>query len=129
VWWKPEQVFPQPLISIEEDAAKQLGLTVGDTIELDIQGALVTGEISSIRQVEWGNFSTNFYMIFSPGSLDGAPHTFVATVRVMPSEEIALQQAVVSSYPNVTAINMGDVLDNFSPSVPSRCSVSCLEDW
>ncbi|MBX3325144.1 MAG: FtsX-like permease family protein [Nitrospira sp.] len=114
VWWKPGQVFPQPLISIEEDAAKQLGLTVGDTIELDIQGALVTGKISSIRQVEWGNFSTNFYMIFSPGSLDGAPHSFVATVRVMPFEEIALQQAVVSSYPNVTAINMGDVLDNFS---------------
>ena len=114
VWWKPEQVFSDPLISIEEDAAKQLGLTIGDAIELDIQGALVTGTISSIRQVEWGNFSTNFYMIFSPGSLDGAPHTFVATVRVAPSEEVALQQAVVSSFPNVTAINMGDVLDNFS---------------
>jgi putative ABC transport system permease protein len=113
-WWKPGQVFPRPLISIEEDAAKQLGLTVGDTIELDIQGALVTGEISSIRQVDWGNFSTNFYMIVSPGSLDGAPHTFVATVRVAPSEEIALQQAIVSSFPNVTAINMGDVLDSFA---------------
>lgn len=113
-WWKPGQTFPKPLISIEEDAAKQLGLAVGDTIELDIQGALISGEISSIRQVDWGNFSTNFYMIFSPGSLDGAPHTYVATLRVAPSDEIALQQAVVSSFPNVTAINMGDVFDNFS---------------
>ena len=113
-WWKPGQVFAKPLISIEEDAAKQLGLTVGDSIELDIQGVPVTGEISSIRQVEWGNFSTNFYMIFSPGALDGAPHTYVATVRVAPSEEVALQQAVVASFPNVTAINMGDVLDGFA---------------
>lgn len=113
-WWKPGQVFTKPLISIEEDAAKQLGLTVGDTVELDIQGTPVTGEISSIRQVEWGNFSTNFYMIFSPGSLDGAPHTYVATVRVAPSEELALQQAVVASFPNVTAINMGEVLDSFA---------------
>ena len=113
-WWKPGQVFPKPLISIEEDAAKQLGLTVGDTIELDIQGTSITGEISSLRQVEWGNFSTNFYMIFSPGALDGAPHTYVATVRVAPSEEVSLQQAVVASFPNVTAINIGDVLDSFA---------------
>lgn len=113
-WWKPGQVFTKPLISIEEDAAKQLGLTVGDAIELDIQGALIIGEVSSIRQVEWGNFSTNFYMIFSPGALEGAPHTYVATVRVAPSEEVALQQAVVASFPNVTAINMGDVLDSFA---------------
>jgi putative ABC transport system permease protein len=113
-WWTPGQVFTKPLISIEEDAATQLGLTVGDTVELAIQGVPITGEISNIRQVEWGNFSTNFYMIFSPGALDGAPHTYVATVRVAPSEEVTLQQAVVASFPNVTAINMGEVFDSFA---------------
>jgi putative ABC transport system permease protein len=64
--------------------------------------------------VEWGNLSTNFFMIFSPGALEGAPHTYVATVRVAPSEEVPLQQAVVASFPNVTAINIGDVLDSFA---------------
>lgn len=113
-WWKPGQVFAKPLISMEEDAAKQLGLTVGDRVEFDIQGAPISGEISNIRHVEWGNFSTNFYMILSPGALAGAPHTYVATVHVAPSEETALQQAVVESFPNVTAINMGDVLDGFA---------------
>jgi putative ABC transport system permease protein len=113
-WWKPGQVFTKPLISIEEDAARQLGLTIGDSIEVDIHGIPITGEISSIRHVEWGNFSTNFYMIFSPGSLDGAPYTYVATVRVAPSEEVSLQQAVVTSFPNVTAINVGDVLHSFT---------------
>ena len=113
-WWKPGQSFIKPLISIEEEAAAQLGLTVGDTMEVDIQGVPVTGEVGSIRKVEWGNFSTNFYMIFSPGSLDGAPHTYVATVHVSPSEEVALQQAVVTTFPNVTAINMGDMLDSFA---------------
>ena len=113
-WWKPGQSFTKPLISIEEEAAAQLGLMVGDTMEVDIQGVPVTGEVGSIRKVEWGNFSTNFYMIFSPGSLDGAPHTYVATVHVSPSEEVALQQAVVTTFPNVTAINMGDMLDSFA---------------
>ncbi|MCP9455656.1 MAG: ABC transporter permease [Nitrospira sp.] len=116
-WWKPGQVFTAPLISLEEDAAKQLGLEIGDSVEFDIQGTPVSGEVRSIRHVEWGNFSTNFYMIFSPGALDGAPHTYVATVRVPPSEEVALQQAVVSSFPNVTAINVGDVLGSFAQVV------------
>ena len=113
-WWKPGQVFTKPLVSIEEDAAKQLGLTVGDSVEFDIQGAAITAEVSSIRKVEWGNFSTNFYMILSPGALDGAPLTYVATVHVAAPEEVPLQQAVVTSFPNVTAINIGDVLDSFA---------------
>ena len=113
-WWKPGQSFSKPLVSVEEDAAKNLGLDLGATVELEIQGATVTAEVSSIRNVEWGNFSTNFYMILSPGSLDGAPFTYVATVRVPPEQEVPLQQAVVASFPNVTAINIGDVLDSFA---------------
>ncbi|HRI39194.1 MAG TPA: ABC transporter permease, partial [Nitrospira sp.] len=113
-WWKPGQTFTTPLISIEEEAATQLGLKIGDRIEVDIQGVFVMGEIVSIRRVEWGNFSTNFYMIFSPGSLDRAPHTYVATVRVSPTEEVVVQQAVVTAFPNVTAINMGDMLESFA---------------
>ena len=113
-WWNPGQVFEKPLISIEEEAARHLGLTVGDTVELDIHGIPFLAEVSSIRKVEWGNFSTNFYMIVSPGALDGAPMTYVATVHVPVTDEVSLQEAVVSEFPNVTAINIGDVLDTFA---------------
>lgn len=113
-WWKPGQVFPKPLVSVEEDTAKHLGVDLGSTIEFEIQGATVAAEVTSIRRVEWGNFSTNFYMILSPGSLEGAPFTYVATVRAPPDQEVALQEAVVAAFPNVTAINIGDVLDSFA---------------
>ncbi len=113
-WWKPNQAFSKPLVSVEEEAARNLGLDVGSVVEFEIQGSTVSAEVSSIRKVEWGNFSTNFYMILSPGSLDGAPFTYVATVRVPPRDEVPLQQAVVAAFPNVTAINIGDVLDSFA---------------
>ena len=113
-WWNQGQAFDKPLISIEEEAARHLGLTVGDTVELDIHGIPFLAEVSSIRKVEWGNFSTNFYMIVSPGALDGAPMTYVATVHVPITDEVSLQEAVVSEFPNVTAINIGDVLDTFA---------------
>jgi len=113
-WWNPGQPFEKPLVSIEEDAAKHLGLTLGDTLELDVHGVPLVAEVSSVRRVDWSNFSTNFYMIVSPGALDGAPMTYVATVHVPAAEEAALQEAVVEAFPNVTAINIGEVLDSFS---------------
>ncbi|MBI5410463.1 MAG: ABC transporter permease [Nitrospirae bacterium] len=113
-WWDPQKISRKPLVSVEEDAAGNLGLVLGSTVEFDIQGATVSAEVSSIRKVEWGNFSTNFYMILSPGSLKGAPFTYVATVRVPPESEVPLQQAVVATFPNITAINIGDVLESFT---------------
>lgn len=113
-WWKAGQTFSTPQVSVEEDAALNLGLTIGSTVEFDIQGTTVSAEVSSIRKVEWGNFSTNFYMILSPGSIDGVPLTYVSTVRVSPEKEMPLQQAVVASFPNISAIHIGDVLDSFA---------------
>ncbi len=113
-WWPQNPTPGTPLVSVEEEAARNLGLDVGSRVTLDIQGALVTAEVSSIRKVTWGNFSTNFYLILSPGSLDGAPMTYVATVTLPPQEEVPLQQAVVAAFPNVTAIHVGDVLASFT---------------
>ena len=113
-WWQPGQRFDIPQVSIEEEAARALGLEVGSVVEFDIQGATIHAEVSSIRKVDWGNFSTNFYMILSPASLDGAPITYVATLRVDPDQEVPLQQAVVEAFPNVSAIHVGDVLRNFA---------------
>jgi putative ABC transport system permease protein len=113
-WWKPGQTFSTPQVSVEEDAAMHLGLTIGSTVEFDIQGTTVSAEVSSIRKVEWGNFSTNFYMILSPGSIAGVPITYVSTVRVSPEKEVPLQQAVVAAFPNISAIHIGDVLDSFA---------------
>jgi len=113
-WWRQGQRESPPQVSVEEEAARSLGLEVGARVDLDIQGATISAVVSSIRKVDWGNFSTNFYMIVSPGSLDGAPITYVATIRVEPAQEVPLQEAVVAAFPNVSAIHVGDVLRNFA---------------
>jgi putative ABC transport system permease protein len=113
-WWGSETRPGKPLVSVEEEAARNLGLDLGSTVQFDIQGATVTAEVSSIRKVDWGNFSTNFYMILSPGSLEAAPITYVATIRLPHEQEVPVQRAVVAAFPNVTAINIGDVLDSLA---------------
>ncbi len=111
-WWDGSGPPGRVRVSVEEEAAHRLGLDLGSTVEFDIQGAMVSGTVASIRKVEWGNMSTNFYFIFEPGALDGAPMTYVATARVDPTEEVPLQRAVVAAFPNVSAINIRDVLDS-----------------
>jgi len=77
---------------------------------MDIQGIKVSAPVTSIRRVNWRNMRTNFYVIFSPAALAGAPVTSVATVRVSPEKEMAVQQAVVEAMPNVTAISTNDII-------------------
>ena len=103
-----------PAVSVEEDAARHLGLSIGSTLTLNIQGVPFDAQVSSLRKVDWGSFSMNFFMIVEPGALDGAPITYIATARVPKSVEIALQQAIVAAMPNVTAIHVGDVLGNIA---------------
>ena len=103
-----------PSVSVEDKAAKNLGLTLGSTLTLDIQGVPFVVQVSSLRKVDWSSFSMNFFMIVEPGSLESAPLTYIATARVPNTLEVPLQQAIVADLPNVTAINVGDVLDNIA---------------
>jgi putative ABC transport system permease protein len=120
-WWPTEQqhknhaATPEFIgISVEDKAAKNLGLHLGSTVELDIQGAPLSTIVQNTRKVDWGNFSTNFFMILAPDSLDGVPLTYISTAKVNPKEETPLQQALVRGLPNVTAIKIGDVLANIA---------------
>ncbi len=119
-WWPPSRPGHGPArssraaarVSVEEEAARILGLRVGSTVEFDVQGVPLPAVVESIRKVDWGSFSTNFYMILSPGSLERAPLMYLSTVTVGPDEALPLQQAMVRALPNVTAIQIGDVLAN-----------------
>jgi putative ABC transport system permease protein len=110
-WWTEAEGGREPLISLEEEIARQLGVAIGGTLTFDIQGVPVTGRVTSLRRVDWRSFSSNFFVIFSPGALDGAPATFIATARVKPEEEGPVQSAVVAAFPNVTVIPVREVLE------------------
>ena len=99
-------------VSLEEEAAHNLGVDLGSMIEFTVQGAPVSAVVQSMRKVDWGSFSMNFFMILSPGALDRAPMTYIASAKVEAEEEMPLQRALVRALPNVTAIKVGDVLAN-----------------
>jgi len=113
-WWNEGK---NAEVSLEEDAAKRLNAKIGSQLTVDIQGIPISATVTSIRRVNWRNMRTNFYMIYSPGALQGAPLTYVATVNVPDSKELELQNAVVKTLPNITALSTRDIVSTVETTI------------
>ena len=112
-WWASDY-DGAPLISLSEDAAGGFGITVGDTLTVDILGREVTAEIANLRSVNWRSMQMDFVMIFSPGVIENAPQTVVATVRAKQVAETEIERAVTGRFANITAIRIREVLQTVS---------------
>ena len=80
-------------------------------------------EVMSLRKVDWQTLGANFFVIFSPGPLDGAPLAYLATARVPAGADGAVQERVAAAFPNVTAIPVRDVLERVT-GVVDRIAVA-----
>ena len=108
-WWPAEYRGP-PLVSIEDRAAAALGLTVGDQITVSVLGVDVPARIAALRKIDWGGLGLNFAIVFSPGYIEEAPHSLLASVYSAPDRDSAVAQRVAAVLPSVTLIRVGDVI-------------------
>jgi putative ABC transport system permease protein len=108
-WWPTDYRGPQ-LISFDEALAKAFGLGLGDTVTVNVLGRDIEAKIASLRRIEWTTLSINFVFVFSPGTLDKAPHTFLATVKATPRAEDAIFDMVTERFPNVTVVRIRDAI-------------------
>ena len=115
-WW-PEDYRGEPLVSFSAEHAPELGLTIGDTISVNVLGREVTARIANLRRVEFRDMGINFLMIFDPGFFTGAPHTHIATVHADEAAEGPLVRAVGGAFSNVTAVRVRDALDRVSEAL------------
>jgi putative ABC transport system permease protein len=108
-WWTRGE-RERAWISVEAEAARALGVALGGTLTFDVQGVPVSAEVLSLRKVDWQTLGANFFVIFSPGPLDGAPLAYLGTARVPPGADGVVQERVAAAFPNITAIPVRDVL-------------------
>src|SRR5712692_8495832 len=98
-------------VSLEEEIAHTLGVTLGDELVFDVQGVPVTTTVSSIRKVDWQRVQPNFFVVFPSGILETAPQTYVLVSHV-PTNDLsaAVQRTAVQKFPNVSAIDLTLIL-------------------
>ncbi len=108
-WWPADYRGP-PLVSFDAGLARGWGVGLGDTIRVNVLGRDIDLRIASLRDIAWRSLGLNFTMVASPGLLEHAPHTHIATVRAEPWAQAGLLNAVTDAFANVSAIRVADVL-------------------
>mgnify|MGYP000961189010 CR=1 FL=1 len=107
-WWPADYAGP-PLVSMDADIARGLGLKIGDSIAVNVAGRIIAARLSNLRRVDWRSFGINFVLVFSPSTFAGAPHSELFALT--PPDGVARQDAalvrdVARAYPGVTALGV-----------------------
>jgi putative ABC transport system permease protein len=108
-WWPTDYSGP-PLVSIEEESATNTGVTIGDRLNFFVAGQEVEAQVASIRKVNWDSFQPNFFLVLSPGALDGMPTTFISSMRIQDDEQPMLIE-LMRAHPSISVIDLGAILE------------------
>ena len=108
-WW-PAGYSGPTLISLDQSVADGANLKIGDAMTLNVLGREIPARIANLRKVDFTTGGQNFVLVLSPGLIDKAPHSFLATVRVDPREENAMYRTVTDRFPNVSTVRVKDAI-------------------
>ncbi|WP_108860143.1 ABC transporter permease [Ruegeria sp. Alg231-54] len=112
-WWA-EDYTGTPQVSFAAEEAEEMGLKLGDQLTVNILGRDITAELTSTREVDFSNAGMGFIMSMNPSALEGAPHSFIATVYAEEQAETAILRDLAGKFPNITAIRVRDAIDRVS---------------
>jgi putative ABC transport system permease protein len=101
-------------VSVEVDAEED-GLSLGDVVKFDVAGNIISARVTSIRRVAWEDSqSGGFVFVLKPTpAVVRAPHSYVGFVQVRDEQASAggdLQRQLVRSHPNVSVIDVRDII-------------------
>lgn len=99
-------------VSVEAELAKSLGIEPGDKLTFNVAGEELVANVVGTRSVRWDTMTPNFFMIFSPGSLDRYPHTWLTSFYVPPERKSALGH-LAKAFPSMTILEVDALLKQF----------------
>ena len=109
-WWAAAY-RGAPLVSFDAGLARGWGIGVGDSITVNVLGRNFDLRIANLRQVDWRGMGMNFTLVASPGLLEAAPHTHIATVRGDPAQDATVLRRLTDAFPNISGIRVRDALE------------------
>ncbi|WP_372831058.1 ABC transporter permease [Pontibacterium sp.] len=107
--WVSQSDGDEVQLSVEQEFANTLGLTLGDQLMFSIGSHTVEGTISSIRSVQWESFQPNFYVIFTPGALDNMPVSYITSFYAS-GEQRKVGNELLQQFPTITLIDIEQLL-------------------
>lgn len=109
-------------VSVLDTVLKMRDMKIGDMITFNIQGVPIEARIASIRTRTKASIQPFFYFVFPEKTLKDAPQSIFTAVRVKKDEIPLIQNKIVSRFPNVSVIDMTEVVSLFA-RVMERLSI------
>jgi putative ABC transport system permease protein len=104
----------QPEISVEKDFATNLGVSLGDSLQFNVQGIIVSGTITNTRRVNWSDMKPNFVVLFSPDALENAPGYYITSFLLEDREvRYQFQKELVGLAANATVVDIEKSIQAF----------------
>ena len=124
-WW-PRDYDGRPLVSVDADLAKAIGLKLGDRLTIGLLGVERSATVASLRRIDWASMGFNYVLVFSPNTLRDAPHNFAATIDLpRGAPEAGLLRRLVRGFPSSSVIETGGLLRD-ALALLTRISVAIL---
>lgn len=98
-------------ISLADNWSRAMDVEIGDELVWNVQGAMITTYVGSIREIEFNSMNTRFFVLFPNGVLEQAPQFQVLVTKSPDTETTArYRRDVVKAFPNVSVIDLGSIL-------------------
>ncbi len=107
-WWRDDEA-DRPWFSVEQGLAESLGIALGDQLTFDVAGQLVTGEVTSLRTVQWDSFNVNFFVTGTPGLMQGLPGSFITSFHLGPAQQ-DLIGTLARQFPSASVLDVQPLL-------------------
>jgi putative ABC transport system permease protein len=107
-------------VSVEQSIHQRFKINVGDVVRFDVLGRVLEARVTSVREVQWEDARNGGFMfVFRPGPFRHAPQTWIGILRA-PEDAVErgrFQRDLVAQFPNVSAIDVREVVATLSNAV------------
>jgi putative ABC transport system permease protein len=124
-WWASDYQGA-PIVSLSTELQEPLDLEVGDKVTIAIAGRPITATIASFREIDFRSNGLSFRILFSPGVIEGAPQTFMGSIKAEKGAESGVETALSQSFPLLTFLPVGDAIARISSILSSLANAVAL---
>ena len=108
VWWKDDSA--EPLVAVEEQAARTLKVGPGSTLDFESFGQTVHTRVAAVYRTEKFRMGGITEFTFPPATLAGLPAIYYGGLRMQSASVGRLQRALYERYPTISVISVAEAL-------------------
>lgn len=107
--WYDDASAKEAEASVEAELAKTLNIHLGDKLNFDVAGQMLSAKVTSFRKLDWGSMRVNFYVIINPKAMTDLPRTWITSLHV-PESDTQFVSQLTQNFPNLTVVDVGAVI-------------------